>query len=102
MNNKINKELKSIISKHGLFKNKHEAYAVLKEEIEESKEDLEKVLNLINDLWVIVRNDSLDNKLLENIEDIESEAHNCIEELIQVIAVCQKIIISEKEEFNKN
>ena len=83
----INEELDRIVEEHGYFNSDHEAYAVIKEEVEEVEEDLDNLRFGLEVFWEHVRNDD-DN--LENAEAIERNGIELIKEAVQVVACCRK------------
>lgn len=83
----IEDELDRIVKEHGYFSSDHEAYAVIKEEVEEVEEDLDNLQFCLEMFWEHVRNDD-DN--FENAEAIERNGIELIKETVQVIACCRK------------
>lgn len=79
------------IREHGLFHSDHEAWAVLKEEIEELCECLdeqEAMHHRLDLLWDMIRiNNEIDEGDLNLIYDF---AKSCAEEAVQVMAMCIK------------
>lgn len=71
------------------FASDHEYYAVLKEELEEAREELDKSFINLELLWTGVRENKIINVEVEN-ENIEKYCRKCISELIQVLAICKK------------
>lgn len=71
------------------FNSPHEAYAVLKEEVEEAKCDFEAMESLLNGFWHKVKRDEEGKVTLENMR---MWATACTQELIQVIAMCDKAL----------
>lgn len=84
----VTDELERIVKEHGLFSSDHEAWAVIKEELEEAEEDLNSSSIKWSVWWTRIRKDEDDN--LAVVEDIEKYAAEAIKELIQVIACCRK------------
>ena len=88
----VGEELKDANKKYPLFHSPHEAYAVLKEEVEEAQYDLKRIEEKLDNMWARVRNDlSIEN----NADSIYAHAVNGIRELIQVCAMAEKIKQSE-------
>jgi hypothetical protein len=88
----VMEEKRRIIEKHGLFNSTHEFYAVLKEEIEESKEMfdwLEGQINSdnFNNLWGKIKRDKC---LIETVSHMKKWVADSIKEMIQVLAVLEK------------
>lgn len=84
----INEELERIIQEHGLFASDHEAWAVIKEELEEVQEDYLQAKTWHNVWWQRIRADDIDN--LDAVDEIEKYAIESIKELVQVAACCRK------------
>jgi len=75
------------------FHSYHEAYGVLKEEIEEADHDMEYVKIHLNNVWAYTKcNDQ--GKALMHIGCCKERARNAIYELIQVCAMCDKAVLS--------
>lgn len=75
---------------YGEFYNSpHEAYAVLKEEIEETEENLKSVKNYMNEIWSNIRKNEKDELTL-NVLTLNSYALMLIYEAMQVYAVSEK------------
>lgn len=86
----IEAEEDAAIKAHGLFHSDHEAWAVLKEEVEELVElfDEDKLYVDLDKLWNKVRK----NQKIKNsdVEEIYYLANSCAEEAVQVLAMCLK------------
>ena len=80
-------EYDDIITKHGTFNTDHEAYAVLKEEVEETGEELDAIDTGMMILWNNIREDKDIN---EHAERIYQYAISLIQEAVQVAAVALK------------
>jgi len=91
----IEEELKEANKVYPLFQTEHEAYGVMREELEEAAEEFNNIKEgIIRDYWKLCRNSKyhLDNKkvtskLLNKIE--QSILHN-LKELIQLGAMVKK------------
>ena len=83
----IDEELARAISNRGNFTGKHGAYAVILEEVEEAKEELDIVEDALKCLWHCIR-----HKIgtTGEIETIVNRALNGAAELIQVAAMAKK------------
>ena len=88
-------ELEMANKEHGeRFNSAHEAYAVMKEEYEESKEALIDVSTLLNEcFWTSCR---YNENCVDIAEDIRNEAIKAACECIQVAAMAQKYINGEE------
>ncbi len=84
----VEEELDRILAKHGLFHTDHEAWAVIKEELEEVQEDYLQAKTWHNVWWQRIRTDDIDN--LDVIDEIEKNAVEAIKELVQVVACARK------------
>ena len=86
----VDAEENAAIKAHGLFHSDHEAWAVLKEEVEELVElfDEDKLYVELDKLWNKVRK----NQKIKNsdVEEIFYWAKSCAEEAVQVMAMIQK------------
>lgn len=74
---------------HGkTYASSHEAFAVLKEEVEEAQVEMENINNNLEALWqYIKKNTALDG----TVERIQFFADNLALEACQIAAVCRKI-----------
>lgn len=87
----VEEEKKAAIGARGLFHSDHEAWAVLREEVEELCEclDNENAYYLkIDELWDKVRRDKKIGN--DDVKDIGYWAKSCAEEAVQVMAMIQK------------
>ena len=88
----VEQELDEANEKYPLFHSPHEAYAVLKEEVDELEHEMEKIWSLTDSLWVAVKSD----RNIESYADrIYAYAVMTVQEAIQVAAMCDKIKQSE-------
>ena len=71
------------------FHSQHEGYAVIREEVEETREQLEVVERYLSYLWDMVKEDC---SAREKAKDIKMFAINAACEAIQVAAMCQKFL----------
>lgn len=67
----------------------HEGYALIKEEIEEADQEMERLKKKLAFLWLNVKNDA-DDMVQRNFEDMKSMAIAGACELIQVAAMADK------------
>lgn len=76
-----------------LFASMHEAYAVLKEELEETSEELELCNYGLDQIWCGTKSD--DYKLVHDaLDPLEQHSWQCVAEAIQVLAMCKKARLS--------
>jgi len=92
----INAELKEANEKFPLFNSLHEGQSVLKEEIDETGDEFEDIKDLYRDLWTATKENNL-RFALEISDIIQNKAEHLIKESIQVAAMAEKIILSEKK-----
>lgn len=92
------KELEFANHKFGkTFHSNHEGYAVLKEKIEDVEQALEIAKTYLNSLWIGVKNNSVHES---NIQYLKMYAEKLAYKAIQLIAMTQKFIDSQKESNN--
>lgn len=89
----IEQEKKAAIEWHGVFHSHHEAWAVLREEIQETLETFAAFDSVtaseMENLWVMVRSDHIERESILNIYNSSMET---AQECIQVLAMCMKWI----------
>ena len=73
------------------FNSPHEAYAVIKEELEELEEDTRMCGLNLDKLWQCVRNDA-DEGASVYLKHMKVHAIHAVQEGIQVIAMCDKAL----------
>ena len=73
------------------FNSTHQAYAVLKEEVEEMQFEVGMVDDRLSMLWQCVKTDN-DIAFEKNLKYIKAHATKAIQEGIQVIAMCDKAL----------
>ena len=76
------------------FHSQHEGYAVIQEEVDELKEDVNRIDSRINCLRAMVR---FNNDCKELVSRIYDDAINAAVEAIQVAAMCKKFLEMEEE-----
>lgn len=81
-------ELDEANKTYPLFHSPHEAYAVLKEEVEELEYEANWVTGLLDVMWREVK---ADEDILQTANDIHKRAVMLVQEAIQVAAMCEKI-----------
>lgn len=84
-------EKDAAIRAHGLFHSDHEAWAVLREEVEELLElfDEDKIYSRLDLIWDKIRRDEPISE--GDLYDIYKWAQRCAEEAVQVFAMCLKL-----------
>jgi hypothetical protein len=100
VNELVKKELKAANEKFPLFNSDHEGYAVIKEELEETNEELTYAQLTFANLWENVK----DNKTmptLNHAEGVRFHAINLAIEAIQLAAMAQKFIDSSNARNDK-
>lgn len=84
-------EVENIKNKHGeCYNSIHEGYAVLKEEIEEAAEEMERTKNLLAEIWQNCRNDEV-KEFMGNAKKMNLYALYLMQEACQIAAVAEKI-----------
>lgn len=73
------------------FQSRSEAYAVIREEIEETSEEVISMLNNIDKMWAHVRTNDI-REFNAVVLDIRETAYCCAAEAIQVAAMCDKLL----------
>lgn len=68
----------------------HESYAVILEEYEEVKEELQDFTDFMADFWKTVRNDNKEPEKLWALKDMSKSCYNLIYEAIQLAGVVEK------------
>lgn len=96
----VRKEFKQIDTEELKFHSDHEAWAVLLEEVEETKAELVGIEDATEELKKLVFSDDWASHKMEALEDIRNTAILCAAEAIQVAAVANKFIklILDREE----
>ena len=82
-------ELQNIVKKYGaVYASKHEAYAVLLEEVEEAGEAQEYLEKQLSDIWILIK----DNEDIPDIDihQLKEFAIMLVEEAVKVAAVCER------------
>lgn len=78
---------------HPLFSSNHEAYAVIKEEIEEAESDMKLMLTYLGHMWDAIKEDDDENTSSAETM-IDAYAYHCAAECVQVAAMCKKMRMS--------
>ena len=89
-NEELERANKKFMSK---FNSTHEAYAVLKEEVEEAQEEFEYMNHELNCIWDYVKRNKTENALA-HMKNMKKYAINMAAEAVQVGAMCEKFIDS--------
>lgn len=85
-------ELKEANIVHPLFHSTHEAYGVIKEEVEETEQELIAVKENLKQFWETVKQDWCHGET--ELKSMKVYAMNVAREAIQVAAMCQKALDS--------
>ena len=93
----VHKELESSNQKFPMFRSDHEASAVICEEIQEAEYEFEFIKDRFQELWRAVKCDMSSEWISEINTVIMNRAVNLACEAIQVAAMAQKFIDSQKE-----
>ena len=88
----VGKELTAANKRFPQFHSTHEGYAVIQEEVDELKEDVNRIDGRINCLRAMVR---FNNDRKELVSRIFDDAINAACEAIQVAAMCKKFLEME-------
>ena len=83
--------------KHTLFNSPHEAYAVIKEEVEEAELEMEHIKDSVRIFWKAVKYDDIARNMYRFLHGIKDIAINLAAEAIQVAAMAQKAMDSIKQ-----
>lgn len=95
-------ELKRANEKFPLFHSKHEGFAVILEEIWESENEFEYIKHFFKELKWSVFCDHPKHELKSDVKALKNTAVKACAELVQVIAMCDKFIISMDERSGDN
>lgn len=90
----VTKELKNALKNNPLFHSLHEGYAVILEEVDEVKTELEIIDTNMDGLWCCTKNDDR-VFCLSRAQAIKSAAIRAAVESIQVAVMAQKFLDSE-------
>lgn len=87
----IDSEFSEACIKHGEnYHSMHEGFAVLKEEVDEARDEQFHIVNSIFKTWESIRRDNVENALKE-IAEIEKHAEALALAAVQIATVCKKI-----------
>lgn len=90
----VSEELIAANAENPMFHSGHEAYAVIKEELEEAEYEIEKAKEYLERMWLLVKRDS---DYLEQVDILKGRAISLIQEAIQVAAMCDKTFASNRK-----
>lgn len=99
-NEAVNNELQRIIKQHGKnYNSTHEGFSVLLEEIDEVLEPVKILDDIVRfELWNYVKQNDFQG-IKEKLKQIKDYANFSVYELVQVLAVCERFLITME---NKN
>ena len=83
----VKKELEEANKNFPMFHSSHEAYATLKEEIEEAGEELTDTESLLGYFWLQVKDDDKNSDKLRTLNELKETAILCACESIQAAAM---------------
>lgn len=95
----VQKELESANQSFPMFRSDHEGAAVICEEIQESEQALENAKTYFHLLWLGIKKNLVHER---NIQYLKRYAEDLACEAIQVAAMAQKFIDSQKERENQH
>lgn len=93
----IDKELTAAMQKHPLFASLHEAYGVIREELDEALVEFADCERFFDMAWKQIRVDCPE-LALQHISRLKDAAERLAIEAVQVSAMCEKAIRSERKE----
>lgn len=92
----IENEYQNAVNKYGeKYNSNHEGYAVLKEETDKARDEMNKVRDFMYDVWGCVKLNN-DNDFTANVKQIKANARRLALEAVQIAAVCNKILRGNK------
>ena len=94
----VEEELRRCIKTKGLFVDGHQAHGAIREEVEETVEDVEVMVQRLNNIWTAVRRDEYP---AQAIHQLKICAINAACEAIQVAAMARKYQQSFRKEGKK-
>lgn len=90
VSNLADHELIRAKGEYGEFNSRHEAYAVLKEEIEEMQEELNDLDISLTMIWEGIKNDNESEDMQNTLGYAEKEITSALAEGVQVLAMVRK------------
>ena len=100
INQLIDAELVKANRKFPPFKSAHEGWAVILEEIQESDNEMNTVIDKHNQLWKSIKLNH-ENTYMMYVDIIENATIRAIKELIQVAAMCEKFGCLKEDDYEK-
>jgi len=91
----VNEQVESM-RKFPLFSSTHEGYAVILEEVEEAREEVEYIVEDMNIMWLYIKANDTKNAMYY-VEKLKRRAISAACEMVQVAAMAQKFIESVTE-----
>lgn len=92
----VREELREANLEHPHFHSLHEGYAVLKEEVEESREAMQLMERSLDLVWGHTRYDSV--KAFEHASQLEQHAIHLAAEAIQAAAMAHKFLLMQRKD----
>lgn len=90
-------ELQNIVKKYGdVYHSEHEAYAVLKEEVEEACDAVNELDQKLSDIWLCITNNVVISETL--MFEATEQAKGLAEEAVQCAAVLERFLQTIKAE----
>ena len=92
----VEQELKEANKTSPLFNSPHQAYGVIKEEVEETRDEAKTMKELLKYFWLQVRSDDPNDEKKANLMNLKEASIHAACEAIQTDAMAQKAIDSMK------
>ena len=92
----VNEELKRANEVYPPFHSAHEAHNVIREELEETAEELMSAAHALDDMWAAIRDDDEDG-VFDAVNRGYDYTVDAVRELIQVCAMFKKVTIKPIE-----
>lgn len=90
----VKEEVETIIEKHGYYKNNHEVLGVLWEELYEVKQEGSHIAGIMEN---IILNVTSKKSIDPAMESLRITTSYLIAEAIQIIAICEKYFLKERD-----
>ena len=94
----VQKELETANKKFSMFRSRHEGCAVIAEEIQEAEFEFEIINEAFETIWNLTKNDECGEV---EVYKVKNSAISMAVEAIQVAAMAQKFVDSEKQRTEK-